>query len=772
MEIIIFLFICFFKYILTQLDVILDFQPIIDEINEISIDSTDSKKIIDSTKILMNEYPFINILKDPPNIDGKDYFEKVDIMKELDELQSIIENSQMNLYEYYQRYCKIIRDTNDLHIGFYYDSNISLELSNTILISPFTIKTEIDKKSYLLHNELINYFEIESEIPFFEKIIEKENIQIKNINGQNPFDFIRNFCKDYYTFKNKNAKFSYTKLLLENYFYLTSCPLNSNEFYLNIEYEDGDYINATLIGLFVDYNETYTNNQNYEYFMNFIKKEKENKRKGYFTNRKLLKNYLKSKSNNKTIFRKLEEKEIIWDIEYDYIKCRVDEENKVNVYYQNSFMIDFNSMYLFEELVLCQYNFLNNDYPIVVIQDANGGGYVHFSMFFQEIVQNLFNNQMKCSIKIGEYTSNISDNIALYFDFLKENGDPYESTEELLKDFTIDKLSKDNENKRLKQRPFYIHYVQFYKDLIIRNKYKKPTEIIIYTDGFSFSATSLFIKSLYHFGGAITVGYNGDPDTEKKDFDASQSPTFVLPNEYIEIPGFKTLEDYGFYFSQISYGPSYKNQFIEGQLDYPEEFQVTPVDERVEIYNTYDDSLYQSFIDKAKEIFKKYNEEGKCNPENKNLKMLNKECDKNFDSVTHGGYECGDDGKWSKTCKPFYCHKNYYFDYVNQKCVKDVFPEKYSYYYEQRTEEEQKIEELEKENEELEKKNEELKKKNEELEKKKKDDKYKGLFIFLLVVLILIVLVALFCFLKIKFKINIFNKSDDTMIEKTINSNY
>ena len=69
---------------------------------------------------------------------------------------------------------------------------------------------------------------------------------------------------------------------------------------------------------------------------------------------------------------------------------------------------------------------------------------------------------------------------------------------------------------RLKQRPFYIHYTQFYKDLIIRKKYKKPTEIIIYTDGFSFSATSTFIKSLYHFGGAITVGYNGDPETEKK----------------------------------------------------------------------------------------------------------------------------------------------------------------------------------------------------------------------------------------------------------------
>ena len=362
---------------------------------------------------------------------------------------------------------------------------------------------------------------------------------------------------------------------------------------------------------------------------------------------------------------------------------------------------------------------------------------------------------MKCSIKIGDFTSIILEYTELFFDFLKENGDPYESIEELLKDFTIDKLSEDNENKRLKQRPFYIHYAQFYKDLIIRNKYKKPTEIIIYTDGYSFSATSLFIKSLYHFGGAITVGYNGDPDTEKKDFDASQSPTFVLPlRDFMETPIFTTLKKYGFIFNQISYGPSYKNQFIEGNLDYPEEFQVTPVDERIDIYNAYDDSLYQSFIEKAKEIFKKYNEEGKCNPDNKNLKMLSKECDKEFDSVTHGGYECGKDGKWTKNCKPFYCHKNYYFDYVSQKCVKDVIAEKYSIFYSNKPDvKDEKIKELE----------------------KKVDDldgdvsKYKGLFIFLLVVLILIVLIALFCFLKIKYGFNIFKQSTDTNIEKIIN---
>ena len=749
MQIFLFLFICLLKNIFNEEEeeIIFDINPIIEKINKNSINSADSKKIIEETKILMNEYPFINILKDPPTINGdKKYFKKVDIIKELDELQSDFEKNPINFYQYYQRYLKIIRQTNDSHISFTYKGEIDY-LKNIVVFSPFEIIIDEDKKLFLSPNSLFVSSEIRNIIPGFETIIKKADVPIKTINSINPFEFIRNFCKDYFTYKNKNAKFTFTKNVIENKFNLSTCPMDSEEFNLIIEYIDDTIVNTNFIGINT---KIIYNNKNYEYLMKFIKIENENQKNGILTNRKLLKDYLKSKSN-KTSFRKIEEEKINWDLNLTNIKCRVDNKNKVNVYYQNSFKIkdeELSDNDLITLLIKCQYNFLNNDYPIVVIEDGNGGGLVKFSMLFQEIVQNLFNNQLKCSIKIGNYTKLISDYKGLFFDFLKENGDHYENTDEFLKDFTIDKLSEGIENKRLKQRPFYIHYAQFYKDLIIRNKYKKPTEIIIYTDGFSFSATSLFIKSLYHFGGAIIVGYNGDPETEKKDFDASQSPTFVLPlRDFMETPIFSTLKKYGFIFNQISYGPSYKNQFIEGNLDYPEEFQVTPVDERIDIYNAYDDSLYQSFIEKAKKIFKKYNEEGKCNPDNKNLKMLSKECDKEFDSVTHGGYECGKDGKWTKKCKPFYCHKNYYFDYVNEKCVKDVFPEKYSMYYSNESEYDEKDKEIK-----------ELKNKVDDLDGDV--SKYKGLFIFLLVVIILIALIALFFFLKIKYGINIFKHNE------------
>ena len=110
--------------------------------------------------------------------------------------------------------------------------------------------------------------------------------------------------------------------------------------------------------------------------------------------------------------------------------------------------------------------------------------------------------------------------------------------------------------------------------------------------------------------------------------------------------------------------------------------------------------------------------------------MLNPDCDKEFEEYTKGGYECNDEGKWSKNCKPFYCDKNYYFDYINQKCVKDIIAEKYKFNalntIKSEAALENKIDNLD-------------------------DDvsKYKGLFIFFLIVVIIIVLIIIFLTIKI-----------------------
>ena len=62
-------------------------------------------------------------------------------------------------------------------------------------------------------------------------------------------------------------------------------------------------------------------------------------------------------------------------------------------------------------------------------------------------------------------------------------------------------------------------------------------------------------------------------------------------------------------------------------------------------------------------IFEKYKTD--CNPKNKNLVKVTEECDNKFgNNYTHGGYECGSNGKWTNKCVASYCDMGYFF---NQK---------------------------------------------------------------------------------------------------------
>ena len=49
---------------------------------------------------------------------------------------------------------------------------------------------------------------------------------------------------------------------------------------------------------------------------------------------------------------------------------------------------------------------------------------------------------------------------------------------------------------------------------------------------------------------------------------------------------------------------------------------------------------------------------------------MSKDCDNKFENeYTHGGYECGDDGKWSNKCIPSYCDDEYFFNHTSKMCI-------------------------------------------------------------------------------------------------------
>ena len=210
------------------------------------------------------------------------------------------------------------------------------------------------------------------------------------------------------------------------------------------------------------------------------------------------------------------------------------------------------------------------------------------------------------------------------------------------------------------------------KEYLKIGKTKKPTEIIIFTDGYSFSCTSMFIKSLQVMGGAIIVGYHSRPDLVESKYDASQSNSAIDSFSYTE--QIQKLEKLGFK-SSITFTESFDPNDKKGSK-VPMEFKIYPVDEISNIYTAYNDDILYRFITEADSIFKNYNdlENGNCNSDNHYLYYETKECDSLILNVehAHGGYLCGSDGKWDiNKCIVGYCDDGYILNDERTQCVAD-----------------------------------------------------------------------------------------------------
>ena len=198
------------------------------------------ESVINDTIHVMKNYAFINILKSPPKVNGHDYFKKVDIIQQLENLKTTIKK-ETKFYQFYQEISKIIYSAKDYHIIFTYikqEKPFDL-LTKLFICSPIEFIFKKDKSVLGKINNLVlalggGKVQIENQESINNNYINK--IAIKQINGINVYEFIRNFCGDYIQFKSPSAKFVWNRENIK-IAQLWQCPLNSEEFhYFNITY--------------------------------------------------------------------------------------------------------------------------------------------------------------------------------------------------------------------------------------------------------------------------------------------------------------------------------------------------------------------------------------------------------------------------------------------------------------------------------------------------------------------------------------------------------
>ena len=617
---------------------IFEIEEFFELIYKTNVTKQDSTKLINNLKKILERYVYLDIAKLPPQPSGG-HITEVDLIKEL----SNVNQEERPLYDFYRDVKIIIDKCQDLHLNIdlkrEFSSGITLE--NSLLLFPlilFILDDENEVVASVL-NPLFPFEESDSEIN--EIITRNQGEKITSINGQDPIDYIQNFNGDFRKLKNPHAYF------LRNQNSIMATPLlpfpfkkeeltnikiiydNKESVELNFKISFGE----NLLGEYFEVPKTEGNNNIFKYNIPFLKPKL---------------NIVKAFNNKKLT-------EVNWDytFENENIKCKIDNNNKVNVIFQKTFLVsDLNKGLDF--LDRCFNSFYQNTYPIVVIEAMNGGGYVDLADRLISYINLNKNIPLYLSMR---YSDQVKENIAPRLYFRKVGTCDAITGKELFKLKPKEDFYGTNDSgEEIKHQRTQI--VNF--STLGRRK--------IFTDGFSYSATSFFIKETQLKGGAIIVGYGGNPK-KKEYFDASQSPSPVLDTNTLDDKLSKEIKNLGFFFS-YPYGESFEKDDYENEINIkiPLEYQVNEIDFRVPIYNGYDDQLYDNFIMVANQIFLSY--KSTCNPNNKKLLLINEEC--TFEDIhLHGGYKCSDDGTWSSDCSPSYCDNGYFFDEINEKCIEE-----------------------------------------------------------------------------------------------------
>ena len=643
-------------------------------LNETVSEEYCSNVISNITKLLEEGYIYLDFYKSPikPKGDESYNINKLDLIQELES----IPKTDRKYYDFMRDIYKIIRKTGDNHLNFVADYPISSTVFPSFyyytIPFKFQVIDQIDNNgnvndTYLImandeeetSSQLNNN---ETESPRYKNYLNKKII---SINDTDPFEFITNLFGDLSLGHNPQIKYINTLDSIQNINIIQYPFLKEELSNITLQFEDGE--NYTFSFYF---NELYGSNSFEKYFIKKVDK--------YIINNLPLPNikiiyeeYKQETDPNYKPKRKMDT--IKWDYESKrgLIKCKVDEDNKKNVMYQSSFSP--RDYYEYEEVMFkCLDSFYSNNYEIIVIESKNGGGLSELCFPMTQYLRPKI---------LGTVPTSQKDTDLNYEYFMKgdenlnpETCKPYDSREKLSRN-SVDDYGNGVIHNRTKEFDLYSIYSKKFMEEKRRkynetNNTKKPTEIIIFTDGYTFSCGSIFIKNMQVYGSAIVVGYRANKNiTDKKDFDASQSNSAVQPfegNKYIT--NLKNLGCQARITNMEQFDPNDKDE-----PKIPMEFKKYPVDELSDIHIEYSDDEYDRFISTAEKIFNKYNNKSKCNKDNKLLYYETDECDSKLNiDHGHGGYICNEDGTWDKNnCVLKYCDIGYILDITNNKCIED-----------------------------------------------------------------------------------------------------
>jgi len=611
----------------------------------------------------MTMYPYVDIAKNPPSYPSQEYYGKVDVEKAVEELTDALNQTENIVSNTFRAIAKFVTGFRDGH--FYVSVGNTIDSKNMFgrltYCLPFSWNYLPDGEGafhiYIFSSQTGRDFNIGDQDHLDELF--KSGIFAETVDGKDAFEYFKEYLGKFNDMRSLQGRLHYARMESIDGTSMLQYP------------PEDDAFNQHAI--------KFSNGEEYLFNITFINwaaptakdvrstKPKEHRRGADIISEMRIHEILLN-----------HEPELLKDISQNqYALCSIkDNANYISI---PSFDCEGDECKTFEnEIVTCISEFDKNANPIVVNFPGNLGGSGDLTALLGALLNPSADNEFLQAVRKTEVTKSLTQ---VGLTFAKKQGDKKCS------DFVLegkkfeafwDSSEKDDygngvihERTQLLSsfKPSQEDKIEKYR---LKKNVRKPTDIIVVTDGVCFSACAIFVRNILEKGGGIVVGVGGyNPGDEL--FVASQNPSSVLPVSSLS-QEFNTLAAESGVRVSSTFCETFPVMRDEGKM-IPRDYTLGYIDKHLGVYpvatqltTEYSNETVEKIIRNSLAVRDEFNEA--CNPNNKRLLYVTDKCKSSDENAMFVGYQCGDDGKWDKSkCLISSCNYGFHVDFKENKCV-------------------------------------------------------------------------------------------------------
>jgi len=587
--------------------------------------------IIRNLELIGEVYAYVDIAKNPPS-EPEGYFNKIDYAVELENLKKTLAESGGVVSKVFRPAMKFVNQYHDAHFNlysyFYGEGDYKNIFSSILCNLPFSFEIDVDgdERRVKIKNPMNS---LPSETVDKINNMYNEGYYVSSVDNGDAFEFFYNFFGEYDNMKSPQGR------LINAMYESTYSSFSLLEFPLDNAFEEHTVVFSDPDSTSFTYNLTFWNNP-------FAATR---------DNREKRDTYLQCGTMN----------------DMNYIQIR-------------SFSADNPTVYI-QELIGCVSIFDSNDLPITIILPYNSGGSYKVMSPTQIMLMPKSNFNIYGSMRKSEWTRYLAVDKKFcqnyYFGFDNETCTVFNdsSVASFWDNTIIDDFGNGVKHNRT-ERAFgaFKESLASVFPLVMKNV-RKPTDIIVATDGYCFSACSFFVNGILRSGSAIVAGFG--PTVPGYDYFAAGqcSSTEVDMEEGFDVVSNNSV--YGLKFRTVaveSYDPYDPNDYI------PDDYKILNIDKHTGYYkrfslgSTSDIPELLRYTSALHEEFKT-----KCNSSNTRLRLISEDCESDDPYAVASGYVCGSNGEWDKSsCKTVFCQDGYIVDFATDKCVPNTCDPRYT----------------------------------------------------------------------------------------------